>query len=628
MSARKLRYLIPTLVVALGLPAVVTALDEANTVSARADDCKNPKGRPAADALGKEFMVAAANPLAVEAGCAILAKGGSAVDAAVAVQAALAVVEPHASGLAGGTLITYWDANERAVRFFEGLASAPETVTENLRTPTEQERKDLRINRFSSAASATGRAFGVPGTVRVLSDVHELFGALPWDQLFDDAIGLAAGGFPMPPNLHAGLGERANGRKRCDYPDLRARYCDGGEPKPVGATLYNPEIAEVLREVRHGGAEAFYDPNGKIAPAIVQRAAKGPIKLVGDEQGPVVIPSLMTVDDFADYTARERDRVCGDVFRVVVCSSAPPAFGGVAVLEMLGMLERGEVEKTAPDSTKRIHLSIEVSRLANFDRRAYMGDPDYHDVSVAGLLNSDYLDERFSLFSHDRAIHPVLPGKPKGAATAPVATTTAVASTEDVGDPTSNISIVDAGGNAVSMTTTNNSHFGSHIEARGMVLNNAQNNFTDTSSVSPGKPVNVMESRKRPTASMSPTIVLDSEAKRLKLVVGAAGGGHIPDYVTQTLVGVIVDDMGPARAIAQGHYSGQEITSNCQRVIGPTSELEADKPVAELLARLKARKHPCPRIVSLNSGLTAIEVRGNVLLGAADRRRDGTAIGR
>lgn len=177
------------------------------------------------------------------------------------------------------------------------------------------------------------------------------------------------------------------------------------------------------------------------------------------------------------------------------------------------------------------------------------------------------------------------------------------------------------------MTTTNNSHFGSHIEAAGMILNNAQNNFTDRASVSPGKPVNVMESRKRPTSAMAPTVVLDREAKNLKFVVGSAGGSHIPDYVTQTLVGLIVDRMGPAKAIGQGHYSGQDITRDCKKVIGAPSELEAGRWVGTRVATLVERNHPCPRVVALNSGSTAIEVQEDRLLGAADPRRDGTAIG-
>ncbi|MEH0938135.1 gamma-glutamyltransferase family protein [Micromonospora psammae] len=625
MSARRFRSSLMTLVLLLGVTAVVGPVGE--NAAALPDTCANPTSGRESDAVGAEFMVATAHPLATEAGCRILARGGRAADAAVAVQAVLAVVEPHASGLAGGTLINHWDADDEKVRFFDGMSRAPKVVTENLRTPTPQERAALRMDRFPMAASATGRSVGVPGTVRVLADVHELYGTLPWDELFDDAIRLASDGFPMSPNLHDGFEERFNGRKRCNYPDLRPRYCNGDEPKAAGTTLHNPEIAEVLREIRSGGAEAFYDPKGRIAPAIAQHAAKGPIKLKGNTAGPVVIPSLMTADDFADYTTVERTEICRDAFGASVCTSSPPAFGGIAVLQMLGVLERGEVGKTEPGSPNRIHLSIEASRLANIDRRAYVGDPDYNGVPVEGMLERGYLDQRFSLFSQDRAIHPVEPGNPVGV-TPPPPPVGDEPATVDVGDPTSSVSIVDGDGNAVSMTTTNNSHFGSHLEARGMMLNNAMNNFTDTQSVSPGKPVNVMESRKRPTASMAPTIVLDAEGKKLRMVVGAAGGSHIPDYVAQALVGMLVDGMTPARALDEGHFSGQDLTRRCEGRRDAPSEVEANRRVALRLATLMQRDHPCPRAVALDSGSTAIERRGDQLLGAADKRRDGVAAGR
>ncbi|HEX6234483.1 MAG TPA: gamma-glutamyltransferase [Jiangellaceae bacterium] len=589
--------------------------------------CEVPAGHPAADARGTQFMVAAAHPAAVKAGCEVMARGGSAADAAVAVQMVLAVVEPEASGLAGGTLITYWDADHRDVQFYEGLATAPSTVTENLRDPTEAERDELGINRFPTQVSATGRAFGVPGTVRVLADFHEDHGIVPWGGLFDDAITLANDGFPMPPYMNDVLGATASGRPRCAYPDLNARYCDGDQPKPVGTMLFNPELGEVLEEVRDGGADAFYDPEGTIAPAIVERATEGPFKLVGDEEGPVAIPSLVTVDDFADYEAHKRDPVCAEALRLVVCSSAPPAFGGVTVLYMLGLLERGSVAMTRPDSLERYHLSIEASRLANFDRREYVGDPDFHPVPVDGLLDPGYLDERFSLFSPDSAIHPVEPGLPPGveAAVAPAGATADI----EGADETSHVSIVDADGNAVAMTTTVNTTFGAQMEAQGMILNNVQTNFTELTSISPGKPVNVMEPRKRARTSMAPTIVLNGTGQELRLVVGAAGGGPIPDFVTQTLVGTMVDRLGPSAAIRQDHYSGQQITSNCSGVIGPPSELEAGTAAALLLDGLNALEHPCARTVTLRSGLTAIEVRGRgLLLGAADPRRDGIALGR
>ncbi|MCM0673441.1 gamma-glutamyltransferase [Micromonospora phytophila] len=628
MSARTVRYVIPALATALSISAVATA-PVAHSVAAPADACmKDPRSKSGRekDAIAERFMVASAHTLATEAGCKIIAKGGRAADAAVAVQAVLAVVEPHASGLAGGTLINHWDHDDRRMRFFDGMARAPENVTENLRTPTEQERRDLRTDRFPTAASTTGRAVGVPGTLRVLADVHELYGTLPWDQLFDDAIRLAADGFPMSPNLHDGFEERFNGRKRCNYPDLRPRYCNGDEPKPVGTRIYNPDIAEVLRQVRDKGADEFYNPTGKIAPAIVQHAAKGPIKLKGNTAGPVVIPSLMTPQDFADYNTVERTEICRKAFDVVICSSPPAAFGGVSVLEMLGLLERGQVGRTDPGSADRVHLSVEASRLANLDRRAYIGDPAYHGVPVDGLLDGQYLDRRFSLFSRDRAIRPVAPGDPPGVLP-PAPAVEEEPATVDVGDPTSNVSIVDADGNAVSMTTTINTHFGSHLEAQGMILNNALNNFTDTASVSPGKPVNVMQPGKRPTASMAPTLVLDSEGEKLRLVVGAAGGSHIPDYVVQTIVGVVVDGMTPAEAINQGHYSGQDITRDCDGKRDAPSEIEADRRIALRMPNLIERRHPCPRLIALDSGLTAIEIRGKQLFGAADPRRDGTATG-
>ncbi|MEV1142653.1 gamma-glutamyltransferase [Micromonospora sp. NPDC049799] len=624
MTARKVFHSVFALALALNL-ALVAGPAGARAPAVPADVCANPAGREA-DATGGAFMVAAAHPLAAQAGCRLIAKGGRAADAAVAVQAVLAVVEPHASGLAGGTLINYWNADERDVRFFDGMSRAPANVTENLRTPTEEERRALRTDRFPTAASATGRSFGVPGTLRVLGDVHAEYGELPWDELFDDAIRLAAEGFPMSANLNSGFEERFNGRKRCNYPQLRPRYCDGDEPKPVGTTIRNPEIAEVLREVRDGGATAFYDPNGTIAPAIVKHVTGDEIKLKGNTAGPVVIPSLMTVEDFAEYTPVERTEVCRDAFGASVCTSPPAAFGGIAVLQQLALLERGQVGRTKPGSPDRIHLSIDASRLSNLDRRAYVGDPEFNGVPVEGLLEPRYLDSRFALISPDRAVDPVEPGDPPGIPpTAPEVGDQPP--TTDVGDPTSNVSIVDAKGDAISMTTTNNSHFGSHLEARGIILNNALNNFTDTSSVSPGKPVNVMQPKKRPTASMAPTLVLDDKGRELRLVVGAAGGSHIPDYVAQTLVGVLVDGQTPAEAIDQGHYSGQDLTRDCDGVRGAPSEIEADRRVALRITTLVEREHPCPRVIALDSGLTAIQVRGDQLLGAADQRRDGAAVG-
>ena len=231
---------------------------------------------------------------------------------------------------------------------------------------------------------------------------------------------------------------------------------------------------------------------------------------------------------------------------------------------------------------------------------------------MTGLLADRYLDRRFELFSPERAVHPISPGEPPDGAA----------------DMTSHVSIVDRRGDAVSMTTTVNTTFGTQMEARGMVLNNAQENFTRLDSISPGARVNQMEPNKRPRTSMAPSLAFDVRG-RLRLVVGAAGGSAIPDYIAQTFLGITVDGMDPAGAIAQGHWSGQEIASNCRGVVGATSELEAGTPAAALLGELRARDHPCARVGELRSGLAAIKVgpRGR-LFGAADPRRDGAAFGR
>ncbi|MGN5382160.1 gamma-glutamyltransferase [Streptomyces lasalocidi] len=277
-------------------------------------------------------MVAAASPLAVSAGCEVLWRGGTAADAAVAVQAVLAVVEPQSSGLGGGTQILYWDGGRRRVRFFEGLAQAPALTTRGLHLPTAHEQR-LGIRAFDDGVEHTGRAVGVPGTVRVLGLLHHRFGRRPWGSLFDAGRRLAARGFPAGRYLHDMAGEG------CAYADVRALYCPGGRPVLAGARLANPELARVLHEVAAGGADAFYAPHGGIAPALVAGAARGTLKPGTDSRGPAVIPSLMTVRDMADYRARERTPLCRQALGNRVCTAPPPAFGGIDVLGILALAE-------------------------------------------------------------------------------------------------------------------------------------------------------------------------------------------------------------------------------------------------------------------------------------------------
>jgi gamma-glutamyltranspeptidase / glutathione hydrolase len=559
-------------------------------------------------------MVAAAHPLASEVGCRVLATGGSAADAAVAVQMVLAVVEPQSSGLGGGTMITYFDRRSRRVESYDGLSAAPAVVTAGLRTPTAAEAEQLGVESFGADVTYTGRAVGVPGTVAVLDRLHRRHGQRPWAALFGRAVDLAGGGFGMAPYLHDTMSEPVAGLARCRYPDLAARYCRDGAPIPVGETVRNTELADVLREVRDGGAAAFYDPAGTIAPAIAERVARGPYKLDTDPAGPAAIPGLMTAGDFGRYRAVVRDPLCRPLLERRICTAAPPSFGGLSVLQELALLDRAGVaaDRAAmpPDSLLRTHYSIEASRLAQFDRREYVGDPDHEPAPVDDLLADDYLDRRFALLSPTGAMPAVAPGRPGGDAEA-----------------TSQVSIVDAAGNALSMTTTVNTSFGAQMEARGIALNNVQENFTRPDSISPGQRVNAMAPGRRPRTSVAPTLVFDGQG-RLDLVVGAAGGSGIPDYVAQTILGVFVDGLDPQAAVAEPHWSGQEIASNCGGVVGAYSELEEGSAVAGLLGGLRDLRHPCARLAELRSGLTAIDVNpAGRLAGASDPRRDGIAVG-
>ncbi len=569
-------------------------------------------------------MIAAAHPLATEAGCEVLQNGGTAIDAAIATQMVLAVVEPQSSGLAGGTIITYYDNATQQVRFFEGLSKAPQQVTTDLKTPTEADIAACGVTRFRGRVNNTGRAFGVPGTVRVLEMVHNIYGNKLWNTLFETGIDIAESGFPMPEYMNTILGENATASiPRCKFPDLQARYCiDENTPKAVSTTLFNNEIAQTLRTVRDGGAAAFYDPQGSIVQSIIARVTAGPCTPVGE---PAIIPSLMTAEDFSAYQAQERQPVCATHLGRTICSSAPPAFGDTALLYTLDLMSQGGIEIMTPKTLEWTHLFIESSRLAQIDRRQYIGDPDFNVVPVAGLLDSAYLQSRYALFSPTQALNPVEYGMPAGA---PPMTPDS-GSTEE--DATSQVSIVDQYGNALSMTTSNNSSFGAQMEAAGMILNNVQNNFTRLDSISPGIPVNVMDSGKKPRTSMAPTIVLDSQ-NRVELVVGAAGGSGIPDYIAQTILGVFVYGYNPQKAMNQPHVSGQVITTiSGDRTL--RSEVETGTSVADLLDELIAMGHPGARTNKLRSGMAAVQVRyrnnGNVrwLKGAADPRRDGVAVG-
>ncbi len=396
-------------------------------------------------------MVAAANPLAAAAGLAALRDGGSAVDAAVAAQLVLGVVEPQASGLWGGGLMVLWDARARRLEGLDGLAAAPAAV------PARLDRDDGGAVIPRATLDHSGRAVAVPGVMPMLAAAERAHGRLPWSRLARDAIRLAEDGFPLPPHLHAVLLRQPG----LAHVPAFARFFDAaGAPLPVGTVLRDPEQARTLRLLAQEGPDALRA--GEVAGAVVAAVHAGPL------------PGGVTAADLAGYRPRERAPVCVDAFGRRVCAAAPPSAGGVAVLQELVMLERAGIARAAPGSVAAVHLILQAGRLAAADRRRWLGDPDQVAVRTRGLLDPAYLRERAALIHPGAADADVRAGDPpadgRQGALPP--------SSEALAQPaTSHVAVVDRDGNAASFTTTVNLDFGAWRLAGGAVLNNAMTNF-------------------------------------------------------------------------------------------------------------------------------------------------------
>jgi gamma-glutamyltranspeptidase/glutathione hydrolase len=546
-----------------------------------------------AQPLAQRHMVAAAHPLAAEAGLAMLREGGSAIDAAVAVQMVLTLVEPQSSGIGGGALILHWDAVDRRIAAIDGRETAPAAATPAL---------FLRNGQAMSFADAIvgGRAVGVPGTVAALEATHRLHGKLPWAQLFEPAIALAETGFIVSPRLALEIAR--DGRRLAEDPNARAYFFDAeGQPVAAGQRLRNPALAATLRAIAANGATALQ---------------RGPVAadIAGAVRGHPGNPGLMTMDDLAAYQPRLREAVCSEYRRRRVCGFPPPSSGGVAIGQILGVLEHFDMPHVVPNSLDAAHLIVEAGRLAFADRAAYLGDPDQVRVPVRGLLDRAYLTARAQFVDRLRAM-PAAPraGNPpwREAAYAP--------QEEQPEYGTSHIAIIDEAGNAVSMTTTIEAVFGAQLMVRGFMLNNELTDFAFRPEVD-GRPVaNAVAAGKRPRSSMSPTLVFDEDG-RLAFIVGSPGGSRIIGFVAQTLVGLLDWNLAPQAAIDLPHVL----------TLGTTVELEAETPITALGPALEAMGH---RVVigTLGSGTQAIRIRRGgtavAIDGGADRRREGVAIG-
>jgi gamma-glutamyltranspeptidase / glutathione hydrolase len=548
--------------------------------------------------VAHRHMVVAAHPHAAEAGRQILRAGGSAVDAAIAVQLVLSMVEPQSSGVGGGAFMLHYaaPANRRArpvITAYDGRETAPAAATADMFLDDNGRPAGF------FAVGTGGLAVGVPGAMRMLEQAHRDHGRLPWAALFAPAIALAERGFEVSPRLHTLL-DRFGALVR--VPEFRAHYYgEDGAAHPVGHRLVNHEYAATLRLLASGGADAMY--RGALAEAIVAAVRH-------NEAG----AGRMTLEDLAAYRARRTEPLCSPYREWRVCGPRPPSSGGVTVHQILGLLERVEAPSYAADPVRALHLLAEASRLAFADRNLYLADPDFVDVPVQGLLSPAYLGARAALIDAARAMPSVAPGRP-----AELAAWHYAPGVEQDVLSTSHFSIVDGDGNAVSMTTTVQSAFGSQVMVGGFILNNQLTDFSFEPEVG-GVPVaNRPEAGKRPLSSMSPTLVIDAD-DRLRFVIGSPGGTRIIGFVAQTLVGVLAWGQNVQEAIAAPRVIAQ---------LGPI-ELEEDTPVHEHADALRALGHRVAER-NLNSGLHGIVIEGSGaqrrLLGGADPRREGVALG-
>ncbi|AOE66162.1 gamma-glutamyltransferase [Pseudomonas fluorescens] len=555
----------------------------------------------------EHHMAAAANPLAAEAGREMLRQGGSAIDAAIAMQAVLTLVEPQSSGIGGGAFIMLWDGKN--VHAYDGRETAPAGATERLFL-----KADGQPMAFTDAQIG-GRSVATPGVLRALEMAHKKTGRLQWAKLFEPAIRLSEQGFAISPRLHSLI---AADRFIPQSPDMAAYFLNAdGTPKATGTLLKNPALAAVFKRIAQEGPDALY--NGPIAEEIAR-------KVQGNHNA-----GSLSATDLKGYAAKERVPLCTDYKRWTLCGMPPPSSGGIAIAQIMGTLQALEardprlaiapmrpVKSASPAGLEpvpeAVHLIAEAGRLAFADRALYVADADFVPVPVAGLVAPSYLAQRAALIG-ERSLGIAKPGQPAGiqVAYAPDRSPLRIS--------TSQVVAVDDWGGAVSMTTTVEAAFGSHLMVQGFVLNNQMTDFSFIAEEN-GQPVaNRVQPGKRPRSAMAPTLVFDRKSGELLATLGSPGGSQIIEYVSKSLVAMLDWNLDPQAAISLPNFGSRN---------GAT-ELESGLFSPVLKQALKDKGHALSEI-EMTSGIQAIirtrDAQGKVSLsGGADPRREGEAYG-
>lgn len=567
----------------LALPPAVSFAQEAT------EDLSGFSTEDRAPAVALHHMVAASDPLAAEAGLKVLRSGGNAIDAAIAVQAMLTLTEPESSGIGGSAYLVYFDRKSGHIFTYDGRETAPATATENLFIGSDG--KPLP----PASIFTGGRSVGVPGVLRMLELAHKQHGKTPWNALFRSAIDTAAKGFPVSKRL-------ADSIRRDRYLSrnaaARAYFFDAdGAPLAAGTRLRNPALADTLKEIAGKGANALY--GGPIAEDIVRAVQSGPN------------PGMMTDADLATYSARERPAVCGRYRVWRVCGMGPSSSGAIGTIATLKMLQRFDLPSMPPLGIESVHLLAEAGRLAHADRIRYVADPEFVDVPTEAMLADDYMALRSKLIDPARDIGKVDPGDPlhkRADAGLPMGDDTEMAGTADM-------SIVDDYGNALAMTTSVGLAFGSRIFVRGFFLTDQLSDFAVRPEQDGIRQANRVAGGKRPRSSMSPTLVFDRNG-RFFASTGSVGGNAIVGYVAEVLVAMLDWNMDPQKAAGLPHVVN----------LNGDTRIEKGTALDGLVGALEARGHKV-RSSPMTSGTQAIMVRDGKLLGGADPRREGVALG-
>lgn len=570
-----------------------------------------------------KYMVVANTPLATKAGCDVLKAGGSAIDAAVAVQAVLGLVEPQSSTIAGSAFMMYYDAQTKKVTAYDGRETAPAAANGYYLV-----RQDQALSSSAApvpSARRSGRSIGVPGVLRMLDLAHRDHGKLRWGELFDEGVNLATNGYKIPSRMGSAISDNA-ASLRLDANAVAAYFDANGNPKAAGTVTTNLPYAQSLRAIATGGADAMY--SGPLAEAIVAKAAQS----VGDDAAKTPItPSLMTVSDLKSYQAKKREPVC-TTYRAsyYICTMSPPSSGGIAIAQSLGILENFDLSKYAPTnpaneggvpSVMGVHLVSEAERLAYADRDKYVADTDFIPLPGKGvptMLDKTYLKQRAAMISPD--------GNSMGVTTAGNLGDVPLGIDKTVEKGTTHFSIVDAYGNVVSMTTTVESSMGSFHMVGGFLLTNQLTDFSAQPADTAGVPIaNRVAPGKRPRSTMAPTLVFKGTAPGdFVMATGSPGGGTIIQYVLKTVVGALDWGLDAQQATSLVNFGASN--SATTSVDGANTSLD----LTGLIAGLKAKGHTVSNSAQSSGVSTILRVNRNGqtrLEGGVDPRREGIVLG-